>query len=192
MIFDHPLLSRLPHGYIGWRGRPVARLSNLQLRPDEFTKACRELAEHCEILDAKGFPVTERTCMFKALFREAPADTPWLQVMMSYYDIVGDLITRRARRFIFEMPDDTAVAIGMEKGQLVTEYGYETELAVGRTNLLHQLHDQGHRSCGAWHCSYHRFTQLVSEAGLTPELVAAVLSTPVPEQPDAPRSECAA
>lgn len=182
MIFGHPLLSRLPHGYMGWRGDPVARLTNLELTPEEFTKACRELAQHCEILEAKRFPVTLRTCMFKALFREAPPDTPWLQAMMSYYDIVGDRITRRARRFVFGLPSQAAVAIGVEDGQLVTEYGYETDLAIGTANLLHQLHDQGFRSCGSWHCSYSQFTKLLAEAGLTPEMVATTLAAPVPEQ----------
>lgn len=188
MSFDHPLLSRLPQGYVAWRGREVDHF-DYRNDPDGFAQAGRELAEHCEMLEAKGFPVTSRTCMFRPLFREAPADTPWLQAMTTYYTIVGDS-NGRARRCIFRLPEHTAVAIGMDEGLLVMEYGYETDAAFGTTNLLHQLQSEGFRSVGSSNCSYDRLAELFFEAGLTPELVSTVLATPVPEQPEEPRNEC--
>jgi hypothetical protein len=190
MNFDHPLLSRLPQGYVAWRGRSV---EHFDYRGDHeaFARAGRALAEHCEMLEAKGFPVTSRTCMFRPLFRDAPADTPWLQAMTTYYTIVGDS-TGRARRCIFGLPGHAAVAIGMEDSQLVVDYGYETEAAFGTTNLLHQLQSDGFHSTGSSNCSYDRLTELFVQSGLTPELVAAVLAAPVPEQAEAPRNECPA
>lgn len=190
MNFDHPLLSRLPQGYVAWRGRSV---EHFDYRGDHeaFVRAGRELAEHCEMLEAKGFPVTSRTCMFRPLFREAPANTPWLQAMTTYYAVVGDNVGR-ARRCIFGLPDHAAVAIGIEEGHLVMEYGYETDGAFGTTNLLHQLQEQGFSSSGSSNCSYGRLAELFVEAGLTPELIATVLATPVPEQPEALPNECPA
>ncbi|MFJ1470168.1 hypothetical protein [Massilia orientalis] len=190
MNFDHPHLSRLPQGYVAWRGRSV---EHFDFRGDQegFARAGRELAQHCEMLEAKGFPVTARTCMFRPLFREAPAGTPWLQAMTTYYTVLADS-TGRARRCIFGLPDHAAVAVGVDDGLLALEYGYESDAAFGTTNLLDQLQNDGFRSCDASNCSYDRLTQLFVEAGLTPELVAAVLAATVPEQADKPHAECPA
>jgi hypothetical protein len=190
MNFDHPQLSRLPQGYVAWRGRSV---EHFHYGGDHgaFARAGRELAEHCEMLEAKGFPVTSRTCMFRPLFREAPAGTAWLQAMTTYYAVVADS-TGRARRCIFGLPGHAAVAVGIDDGLLALEYGFESDAAYGTTNLLHQLQDDGFRSCDASNCNYDRLTQLFAEAGLTPELVAAVLAATVPERAEEPPAECPA
>lgn len=186
MTFDHPLLSLLPKGYVAWRGRSV---EHFDFRDDleGFTRAGRELAEHCEMLEAKGFPVTSRTCMYRSLYREAPAGTPWLEAMTSYYTVVADG-AGRGRRCILGLPGRAAVAIGMDDGQLVMDYGYESDAALGTCNLLYDLQNQGFKACGT-NSSYDRLVQLFNEAGLTPQLVAAVLATPVPEEPEQPRDE---
>jgi len=180
MNFEHPLLSCLPRGYVAWRGRSV---EHFDYRDDHeaFAAAGRKLAEHCEILEAKGFPVTSRTCMFRPLFREAPAGTPWLQAMTTFYTVVADS-AGRGRRCILALPDHTAVAIGVENGHLMVDYGYESEAAFGTTNLLYKLQNEGFQSCDASNVSYARLVSLFTEAGLTPELVAAALASTVPAQ----------
>lgn len=183
------LITRLHGGYIAWRGRSVEHFSYRE--PEQFEEAATRLAEHCELLEAKGFPVTSRTCMFRPLFRQAPAGTPWLETMTSYYTVLADG-TGRARRCILALPGHAAVAIGIDHGQLVMDYAYETEAAFGTTNLLHELQQQGFVSCGASDCSYDRLVELFAEAGLTPDLVRAVLATPVPEQPEQPAAEAPA
>jgi hypothetical protein len=179
MTLARHLITRLHGGYIAWRGRSVEHFSF----PDneKFEAAAIRLAEHCEMLEAKGFPVTPRTCMFRSLFREAPAGTPWLEAMTSYYTVLADS-TGRARRCILALPGHAAVAIGIDDGHLVMDYAYETDAAFGTTNLLHELQAQGFVSCGSSDCSYDRLVELFVEAGLTPDLVRAVLATPAPEQ----------
>lgn len=186
MTLARHLITRLHGGYIAWRGRSVEHFSYHD--PEEFEEAANRLAEHCEMLEAKGFPVTSRTCMFRPLFREAPAGTPWLETMTSYYTVLGDS-TGRARRCILALPEHAAVAIGFEDGQLVMDYGYETEAAFGTTNLLHELQSQGFVGCDSSNCSYDRLVELFVEAGLTPDLVRMVLAAPVPEQPEQPAAE---
>jgi hypothetical protein len=189
MNFDHPLLSRLPQGYVAWRGRSV---EHFDYRDHEaFARAGRNLAQHCEMLEAKGFPVTSRTCMFRPLFREAPAGTPWLQAMTSFYTVVADK-TGRGRRCILALPDHVAVAIGVEDGQLMVDYGYESDAAFGTTNLLHKLQNEGFQFCDASNASYERLVRLFTEAGVTPELVATALASTVPAQEEQPPAECMA
>lgn len=187
MNFDHPLLSRLPQGYVAWRGRSV---EHFDYRGDyeAFAQAGRELAAHCEMLEAKGFPVTSRTCMFRPLFREAPAGTPWLQAMTSFYTVVADG-AGRGRRCILALPDHAAVAIGVENGHLMVDYGYESDAAFGTTNLLYKLQNEGFQSCDASNASYERLVGLFTQAGLTPELVAAALASTVPAQEEQPPAE---
>lgn len=187
MNFDHPLLSLLPQGYVAWRGRSV---EHFDYRDDyeKCAEAGRRLAAHCEMLEAKGFPVTSRTCMYRPLFREAPAGTPWLQAMTSFYTVVADR-AGRGSRCILALADHAAVAIGVENGHLMVDYGYESDAAFGTTNLLHKLLAEGFQSCDASNASYERLVGLFTEAGLTPELVAAALASTVPAQEEQPPAE---
>jgi len=187
MNFDHPLLSCLPRGYIAWRGRSVEHF-DYRGEPEKLAQAGRELAAHCEMLEAKGFPVTSRTCLFRPPWREAPADTPWLQAMTSFYTVVTDS-AGRGRRCILQLPDHAAVAIGVENGHLMVDYGYETDGAFGTTNLLDKLQNEGFQCCDATNASYERLAKLFVEAGLTPELIAAALASTVPTQEEQAASE---
>lgn len=190
MTFHHPLLSLLPKGYVAWRGRSV---EHFDFRDDleGFTRAGRELAEHCEMLEAKGFPVTSRTCMYRSLYREAPTGTPWLEAMTSYYTVLSDR-AGRGRRCILGLPDHAAVAIGMEDGLLMVDYGYESDAAFGTTNLLDKLQEEGFMACDATNCSYDRLVELFTEAGLTPQLVTAALASLAPERTKQTPGECPA
>ena len=186
MSFPHPLLTKLPRGYIAWRGRCVEHFSFRD--PVEEQDAARDLANHCEMLEAKGFPVTDRTCRSRALYEQAPAGTPWLNAMTSFYAIFADS-SGRATRCILRLADNAAVAVGMENAQLVMEYGYETEKALGTVNLFYALQDEGLSSIGADNCNYEPLVALFTQVGLTPQLVDAVLATPAPEGLEGPNTE---
>lgn len=186
MSFPHPLLTRLPQGFVAWRGRCVEHFSFRD--PAEEQDAARDLANHCEMLEAKGFPVTDRTCRRRALYEQAPAGTPWINAMTSFYAIFADG-SGRASRCILRLDDNAAVVIGMEGEQLVMEYGYETEKALGTINLFYAAQDEGLSSVGADNCNYEPLVALFTQVGLTPQLVDAVLATPVPDQPDAAPAE---
>lgn len=182
MSFANPLLTRLPQGYVAWRGRCVEHFSFADR--EEEHHAARALANHCEMLEAKGFPVTDRTCRNRALYEQAPAGTPWITAMMSYYAIFAD-DTGQARRCILALPDHAAVAVGMEEGQLAMEYGFESAAATGVVTLFHALQNEGFSSCGTDNSNYEPLIALFTQVGLTPQLVDAVLATPVPHMPEA-------
>lgn len=186
MSYLHPLLTKLPQGYIAWRGRCIEHFSFRD--PVEEQDAARALADHCEMLEAKGFPVTDRTCRHRALYEQAPGGTPWLNAMTSFYAIFADG-TGRASRCILRLADNAAVVVGMEGGQLAIEYGYETEKALGTVHLFYALQDEGFSSVGSDNCNYDHLIALFTQVGLTPHLVDAVLATPVPEQPEAAPAE---
>lgn len=175
------LITQLRGGYIAWRGREVEHFDYRD--PELFEEAANRLAEHCAMLEAKGFPVTNRTCMYRSLFAGSPAGTPWLPAMMSYYTLVADA-TGRTRRCILALPDHNAVAIGVDDGHLMVDYGYESEGAFGTTNLLYKLQAQGFVSVGTGIDSYDRLVERFTEAGLTPELVSAALASIPPARPE--------
>ncbi|MFC5512810.1 hypothetical protein ACFPOU_17035 [Massilia jejuensis] len=190
MIYPHPLLTKLTQGYVAWRGRNVEHFS-FSDPEDELLAACR-LASHCEMLEEKGFPVTARTCMNRLLFQQAPADTPWLKTMTSYYAIFADQ-TGQARRCIFALPDHAAVAIGVDDGQLAIAYGYEAAEWYGTGSLFHELQDQGLSCCATYGGNeYDPLVSLFTQVGLTPHLVETVLAMPVPERPQVAPAECMA
>lgn len=186
MIYQHPLLTKLPQGYIAWRGRCIEHFNFRD--PVEEQDAARNLANHCEMLEAKGFPVTDRTCRNRALYEQAPAGTPWINAMTSFYAIFADS-SGQASRCILRLDDNAAVVVGMEGEQLAMEYGYETEKALGTVNLFYALQDKGLSSVGAENCNYEPLVALFTQVGLTPQLVDAVLATPVPDQPEAAPAE---
>jgi len=182
MNYSNPLLTKLAKGYIAWRGRCVEHFSFSD--PIEEQDAARDLATHCEMLEAKGFPVTDHTCRNRALYEQAPAGTPWLSTMTSYYAVFADE-SGRASRCIIRLEDNAAVAVGVDNGQLVMDYGYETEAALGTVNLFYALQDEGLSSVGTDNSNYEPLIALFTQVGLTPQLVDAVLAAPVPGQPDA-------
>jgi hypothetical protein len=79
-----PNLRQDAAGYVYWKNKSIEHYS-FQSR-EAMCKAATALAETCLALEAKGFPVTARTVL-GAGFREAPAGTPWLEAMQSYYTL---------------------------------------------------------------------------------------------------------
>lgn len=182
MSFPNPMLTREDRGYVAWRGRIVEHFGFSD--PAEELVAARDLANHCLMLEAKGFPVTDRTCRGRDLYHQAPAGTPWITAMTTYYAIFAGE-SGRAKRCVLRLQDNAAVAVGMENGQLLLEYGYETEQSYGTTNLFHKLQEEGFWPCDTNNINYEPLIGLFTDIGLTPQLVDAVLATPLPDQPDA-------
>ena len=98
----------------GISGRPNMTLSasgNLRWKDVEIEalpaanteEIVAELARRCELLEAKGFPVTARTVQQVECY-DAPADTPWKKALVSYYrflkmdgNVVGIFYRDKAR-----------------------------------------------------------------------------------------------
>lgn len=183
MSLPHPLLSHLPQGYVVRRGRCVEHFSFCD--PEKGLIAARDLATHCERLEAKGFPVNARTCRSRDLYQQAPAQSPWITAMTSYYAIFADA-SGRAPRCVLRLHDNSAVAVRIVHGQLTLECGYETEQTYGTVNLFDKLQEEGFSPYRTEEViNYDQLITLFADVGLTPNLVDAVLVTPIPPQPDA-------
>ncbi len=177
--YERPWLYGIEHltrehgGYIKWRGKTVEHYS---FRDSEAEReAAEKLAANCRALEAKGFPVNWNTMApgFTP-FHDAPAGTPWVEAMSSYYTAFANS-EGRCQWLILVLPGHHAVALWGVHGEIVMQYGIAGR-DFGSYVLFHKLQDQGFVCIAERLRSYAGFVQCMAEAGITPEAVRRVLS----------------
>lgn len=169
-------LRRRHDGCITWKGVVVDHYSFSDAEREQA--AAQELAQQCQSLEDRGFPVQGRTVGRLTPFFEAPAGTPWVKAMLASYTIFRK--DGRCKELILSLPGHNAVSIAIICGEIVLRYALGDERNFGCYYLFHSLQDEGMTSdCNSLH-SYAGFVAAMEEAGITPEAVDRVLAVGLP------------
>lgn len=167
-------LTRRHTGYVYWRDVEIEHFSFNDSK--EEAEAAIQLAERCKLAESRGFPVNGRTTDSFSPFAEAPADTPWVETMMSFYTMFE--VDGKAKELILYLPGEHGHAVSMALicGELVVRYAFDE---MGGYTLFHALQNEGMTSCSDRMKKYASFVQCMAEANITPEAVSRTLAADV-------------
>lgn len=159
-----PHLTRDHEGYVYWKGVHVEHYSHQNY--DDMRRDALHLAQSCQTLETKGFPVNARTAIDAELLK-APADTPWLEAMCRYYSF---FVKEDSVRIIFYRYAKKHEVVALEKRNGVVE----GDLFGEAYDAYHGTVAQGYASVGGG-LAYERIVELLERSGLTPAEIHAAL-----------------
>jgi hypothetical protein len=146
-------------GYIYWKGQQVEHYSFSDKNKE--AEALRKLAEHCQQLEANGFPVNSRTATSEVCYT-APADTLWVTALCRYYSFFKDgeqVVGIFYRQHIKQGEPEVVAAYKDATGIHLTHYS-------GAYEAYHALQDSGLDHAGI-PISYDGTVRLLSRTGLS-------------------------
>jgi hypothetical protein len=159
-LFGIPNVTRDHEGYVYWRGKSVEHYSH-QNR-DDMKRDAQALADRCLALEAKGFPVNGRTAIEPSI-QEAPADTPWLEVLLRFYTFFENA-TRKV-----------AILYKHDGNVVVMENGQATQQLDSAYDAFHFVQNQGLKAlCPI--TGYEQVRSFMEASKVTPEAVHAALA----------------
>lgn len=176
-----PELTKTPSGYIKWKGTTIEHYTFPTAEGERA--AAQNLAEHCQMLEAKGFPVTWRTATHPEMYDSAPAGTQWQAAILCYYTFFADK-AGKAHSCILGFSGQGAVALHVADGQLHSRYVADADLESGAYLLFLALQDYGLISFGDRVRNYSDLVAVMEDIGLTPDVVNGVLAAGMPELVD--------
>lgn len=161
-FFNSPLTIK-PSGYVYWRDICVEHYSYRDR--DAERAAARVLAARCVSLEERGFPVSGRNASAYSPFADAPAGTPWVEAMSTYYAMFG----KDGKPVELILYCDTGVAaLRMENGQPVIR---RSAPGAGAYEMFHLLQGEGLASMTSQLETYGGFVAAMEAAGISPEAV---------------------
>lgn len=161
-------ITRDHQGYVYWKGQRVEHYSYDDVEAEKA--AAQQLAEHCQKLESRGFPVNWRTSLDYRLI-DLDASNPWVSTLLRFYSLMrkddsqlavityGD--TKATR-------DDAVIVVSDGKTKTVRVMPHE-EYESGVYLAFHALQREGFRSESAYHMSYPMLIQTMEESGMVPE-----------------------
>lgn len=157
-------------GYVRWKGRCVDHFSFSD--PDEEAREAVALAERCQALEEKGFPINMATSDTCTPYYDAPAGTPWAEIIRHVYTAFAR--AGRVRWVILSFESD-AIAVSKMGDEIVLRYGKSEAPAGGCHALFHTLQREGMECVGSRLQSYAGFIGAMEEAELKPSELSRVL-----------------
>lgn len=174
-------------GYVRWKGDCVEHFSFSD--PDEEAREAVALAERCQALEEKGFPISMSTSGICTPYYDAPAGTPWADLIRHVYTA----FTRAGRvRWVILSVEGDAIAVSKMGDEIVLRYGKSEASTLGCLSLFHTLQREGMESVGSRLQSYAGFVGAMEEAELRPGELSRVLKAEHPALFQAANVQCVA
>ena len=133
-LFGIEHLTRDGSGYVYWKGAHVEHYSHDSA--DRMHADALRLAENCQALDTRGFPVNARTAICP-LLKTAQADTPWREALLRFYALFQQGNRRVGIFYRYEAPEVVVLERDETTGELKTAF------LTSAYDAFHFLQDQG-------------------------------------------------